>query len=91
MSRGGRSRKSVGTFKLALNPLLCNGHGICTLVAKDLIALDRWGYPAVLVDELAQGEVGTARRAVRSCPARALSLIEVTVPTKRANDMGASN
>lgn len=71
--RGEEARKHTPS-RLILNPLLCQGHGICTLMAADLLALDSWGYPAVLFDVIDGKELSAAQRAVRSCPVGALHL-----------------
>ena len=42
------------------------------LVAPDVVVLDRWGYPVVPEGPLRAGDVAAARRAVVSCPRKAL-------------------
>lgn len=74
MFRRADEASKVRPSRLILNPLLCQGHGICTLMAADLLALDSWGYPAVLVEVINGKELFAAQRAVRSCPVGALHL-----------------
>ena len=54
----------------------CDGHAICALVLAERISLDTWGF-ASLVDEplVGEREIARARRAVRACPAGALTLL----------------
>ena len=59
------------TPSLQLDAALCDGVGMCALVAPDLVTLDRWGFP--VVEESAPGRLARqARAAARACPHRAL-------------------
>jgi ferredoxin len=65
------------TRRLAVNPIACDGHGICAELLPELIHLDDWGYP--IVDPAAPVPShleGLARRAVNACPTLALLLGE---------------
>lgn len=59
---------------LQVNPILCDGVGMCSHFAPDLISVDQWGYPIVPTDELTPDELNQARAAIAACPVRALSL-----------------
>ncbi len=59
-------------MKLAVDPVACDGLGMCAHQAPDVIALDPWGYPIVDAGDIPQDQVTPARRAVRACPKRAL-------------------
>ena len=59
---------------LAVDPVACDGIGLCSKVAPRLIDIDRWGYPVVLRGDLSPREIKAATRAVRSCPRKALLL-----------------
>lgn len=62
----------VAGARLRVDPVACEGVGLCAQVADRVVELDRWGYP-VLAAELVDGaDVRAARRAVRACPRRAL-------------------
>ncbi len=62
---------------LLVDPERCRGHGICCLLAPELIDLDDWGYAQVLKSQpLSSDELKSASRAVAGCPARALSLVQ---------------
>lgn len=64
------------TLKLELNPISCDGHGLCADLLPELIELDEWGYP-MIDGRVPAGLAGHARRAVRACPALALKLSRV--------------
>lgn len=59
---------------LRVDPVACDGIGLCAHLAASVVELDRWGYPIVSPDALSRSEVGEARSAVRACPRRALWL-----------------
>lgn len=63
-------------WRLVVDGAACDGHGICALVMPEQISLDEWGYANV--DATPPGDaraLARARRAVRACPAHALSLV----------------
>lgn len=72
--RGGRAQPDAA--QLRVDPVACDGIGMCAHVAPDLIGLDPWGFPLVPSEPLAPRERGAARRAVAGCPRRALFLDE---------------
>jgi len=63
---------------LALDPIACDGRGLCHYAAPDLIDLDEWGYPLLRGGGLRMGisreERDAARDAVHACPTLALHL-----------------
>ncbi len=61
--------------QLVVDPLRCDGVGICAHVARRLVDLDAWGYPIVPPHNLHGGDVRVARAAVRACPRHALALV----------------
>lgn len=64
------------TLKLELDPIACDGHGLCADLLPELIELDEWGYP-MIDGRVPAGLAGHARRAVSACPALALKLSRV--------------
>jgi ferredoxin len=64
--------------RLRVDPVACEGIGLCAHLAASIVELDRWGYPIVTTEALARPELGTARSAVRGCPRRALWLETTT-------------
>ncbi|HMI98351.1 MAG TPA: ferredoxin [Gaiellaceae bacterium] len=59
---------------LRLNPIACEGHGLCAEVLPELISLDDWGYPIVDGKPVPKQLLAHARRAVDVCPTLALAL-----------------
>lgn len=63
---------------LHLDPIACDGRGLCHYAAPDLIELDEWGYPLLreggLQLKVTGSELPQARAAVESCPMLALHL-----------------
>lgn len=60
--------------RLRVDPVACDGVGMCAHLAASLVRLDSWGYPIVPVRRLDEVELGAAGRAVAGCPRRALEL-----------------
>lgn len=59
--------------RIRIDPVACEGVGICAHVAPDLIGLDPWGYPVISPDpQVERADLRQASRAVRACPRRAL-------------------
>ena len=60
--------------RLRVNPIACDGRGLCAELLPELIALDEWGYP-IIEQPVVPEELGAmARRAVNACPTLALLL-----------------
>ncbi|HEY2509020.1 MAG TPA: ferredoxin [Streptosporangiaceae bacterium] len=62
------------SVRLKLDPIACDGHGLCADLLPEMIELDEWGYPIVEGEQVPRGLHGHARRAVRACPTLALRL-----------------
>jgi len=60
--------------RLRVNPVACNGHGLCAELLPELITLDEWGYPILAQEPVPASLERPARRAVAACPALALRL-----------------
>jgi len=63
--------------RLRLNPIACDGHGLCAELFPERIRLDEWGYPMVDAEPLPRELERHAKRAVAACPVLALTLLEV--------------
>jgi len=59
---------------LLINPVACDGIGMCAHLAPDLVELDRWGFPIVLAALAGRADLRAARAAVAGCPRRAIIL-----------------
>jgi len=64
----------MSKLRLRVDPITCDGHGLCAELLPEWIELDEWGYP--IVDEAAVplSLEPHARRAVAACPVLALRL-----------------
>jgi len=71
---------------LRLNPIRCDGYGICAFVLPERISLDEWGYPVIDSRPIQGGLVADARRAIDLCPVLALSLRQVSDPPSHARE-----
>jgi ferredoxin len=60
--------------RLLVDPVACDGVGMCAHLAENLVRLDTWGYPIVPLRDLDPAEVRSAGRAITGCPRRALRL-----------------
>jgi ferredoxin len=68
----------MSAFRLVLDPVACDGHGLCAELFPEGISLDDWGYPVVHDGNGAAEHLPHARRAVSACPALALRLVRQT-------------
>jgi ferredoxin len=59
---------------LRVDPIACDGHGLCAELLPEWIELDDWGYPIVDGRPVPRGLEEHARRAVKECPKLALRL-----------------
>ena len=57
-----------------VNPVACDGSGLCAELLPERISLDDWGYPIVDETPLTPELVEHAQRAVDACPTMALLL-----------------
>jgi ferredoxin len=63
---------------LRVNPIACDGSGLCAELLPELIRLDEWGYPIVDGRPVPERLLPHARRAVDACPTLALALARRT-------------
>jgi ferredoxin len=61
--------------RLAVDPVRCDGRGLCAEVLPELISLDDWGFPIVSKEPLERELEREAGEAVRLCPRLALRLV----------------
>jgi ferredoxin len=59
-----------------VDPIACTGHGLCAELFPERIWLDDWGYPVIEPDPITPDLLGHAKRAVSTCPAVALNLVQ---------------
>ena len=63
-------------MKVKADNKLCSGHARCASVAPEIFTLTDDGYIGFSEKEISPEQAALARRGVRACPERALSLIE---------------
>ncbi len=63
-------------FRLLVDPIACDGHGMCAELFPERIALDRFGYPVFSDQPVSPDLLPLARRATTMCPQLALHLVE---------------
>jgi len=66
---------------IRVNPIACDGSGLCAELLPERIRLDDWGYPIVDPRPLPPELRGHAERAVAACPKLALLLQKERAPT----------
>jgi ferredoxin len=64
--------------RLVVDRILCDGSGICAELVPELVRLDDWGYPIIDGRRIDVELTEHARRAVASCPVRALRISQAT-------------
>jgi ferredoxin len=64
----------VSTKRIVVDPIACDGHGLCAELFPERITLDDWGYPIVDPTPVSAAELEHARRAIDACPVMALKL-----------------
>jgi ferredoxin len=58
-----------------VDPITCDGHGLCAELLPERISLDDWGYPIVPREPIDDGDaLQHATQAVALCPRQALQL-----------------
>jgi ferredoxin len=70
-------------YALVIDPVACDGSGVCAELLPEYIRLDPWGYPIIEAGEIAPHLLEHAERAVRSCPRLALTLVRSNSPATR--------
>jgi len=63
-------------MKVKANTTICSGHARCAAVAPEVFTLNDDGYIGFEEKEITADQLALARRGVRACPERALTLIE---------------
>ena len=58
--------------KIVVNPIACEGHGLCAELLPEMIRLDDWGYPIVDPSPVPPHLEAHLKRAIAACPTLAL-------------------
>jgi ferredoxin len=59
---------------MRVDPIACDGHGLCAELFPERITLDDWGYPIIDGKPIPDDLLAHARRAADACPTLALLL-----------------
>jgi ferredoxin len=59
-------------YRLRVNPIMCQAHGLCAELLPEFIALDPWGYPIIPDEPVPEDLKSLAKKAVAACPTLAL-------------------
>jgi ferredoxin len=60
--------------RITIDPVACDAYGYCAELIPEVITLDEWGYPIVDDTPLSPELMSLAKRAVRDCPKRAITI-----------------
>ncbi|CAN5429489.1 N/A [soil metagenome] len=66
------NRRSAEPRWLRIDPVACDGIGICSHLAPDVVRLDSWGFPILPDHALRPADRRAAEKAVTGCPRKAL-------------------
>jgi len=67
---------TVGGYRVEVDLDLCQGHAMCALEAPDYFRVPKRGTVEILDSEPPDDARAEIRRAVESCPTRALFIVE---------------
>jgi ferredoxin len=90
---GGRGR-AVESDRVGIDPVACDGIGMCAHLAPGVISVDGWGYPMLPVEPISGRDLRAARAAAAACPRRALfldgdPLLPRVAPGRRSEGAGS--
>lgn len=60
--------------RLRVDPIACDGRGLCAEMLPELITLDDWGFPVISDEVVPSHLASSARETIRACPKLALRL-----------------
>ena len=66
--------------RLQVDPIACDGRGLCAEALPELITLDDWGFPITSGKPVPGWLLADARETVRACPKLALRLERLRSP-----------
>lgn len=59
-----------------VDPVACDGIGVCGHLAPAVISVDVWGYPIIASEPLDRRRLRAAEAAITACPRRALFITQ---------------
>ncbi|HEV2370856.1 MAG TPA: ferredoxin [Streptosporangiaceae bacterium] len=60
--------------RLRVDPIACDGRGLCAELLPELVTLDDWGFPLITDVPVPSELLADARETIRACPKLALRL-----------------
>ena len=69
--------------RLTVDPIACDGRGLCAELLPGLIGLDDWGFPVIPAADVPAGLRAEVMAVVRLCPRLALRLERVPASEAR--------
>ena len=75
--------------RLVVDPVACDGIGMCAHLAPDLVSLDSWGYPIITDGPVTARGERQAKKAVAGCPRNAL-LLAKALPVRQRGGSSVS-
>jgi ferredoxin len=63
--------------RLIVNPIACDGRGLCAELLPELIRLDDWGFPVIAAGDIPPALLREVAVAERLCPRLALRMVPV--------------
>ena len=70
--------------RLIVDPIACDGRGLCAELLPSLITLDDWGFPVIFPGDIPPGLQREAAAVARLCPRLALRLERAPRPDRDA-------
>jgi ferredoxin len=67
----------TGRARLVIDPIACDGLGLCAELLPEFITLDDWGFPVLPADDIPAGLQREADAVARICPRLALRVERV--------------
>jgi ferredoxin len=77
-------------MRLKVDPIACDGRGLCAELLPELITLDDWGYPMLARRDVPSALRAEAAAAVQLCPRLALRLEGTAAGRQRPAGDGSS-
>lgn len=71
----GGTRLGEETVRARVNPVKCQGYGICSDILPSLFVRDEWGFAQAAARDVEPAERSNLDRAVEECPVRAIRII----------------
>ena len=75
--------RGVTGVRIRVDPIACDGRGLCAELLPELITLDDWGFPVIRDQDVPPALRAEAEETIRLCPLLALRLDRVPSGPRR--------